>query len=297
MMTVSIFCLGKKGLDVLQRLPVEQHQYVECVVVGRDPNIQNDYAKEIITYTKIHGISCFERSHMNLASLSSDYIFAIGWRWIIKEVKNSQRIIVFHDSLLPKYRGFNPLVTALINGDTQIGVTALLATNEYDRGDIIAQRSVEIKYPIKINTAIEILGIEYSILFNELMDTLIAGKPLNSSPQVESLASYSLWRDENDYCINWNRSASEICRMVNAVGFPYKGSFTFFEGKKVRVLEVEQVPDVNIANRDPGKLIYFLEGCPVIVCGSGLLKLLRCTDASGNDYTFEGKFRIRLSNN
>ena len=45
-------------------------------------------------------------------------------------IKNSENLIVFHDSLLPKYRGFAPLVSQLINGEEYLGVTAIF-TNDF----------------------------------------------------------------------------------------------------------------------------------------------------------------------
>jgi methionyl-tRNA formyltransferase len=57
-------------------------------------------------------------------------------------------LVVFHDSILPQYRGFNPLVSALINGDSRVGVTAM-GTDEFDKGDIIGQRTIAINIPSK----------------------------------------------------------------------------------------------------------------------------------------------------
>jgi methionyl-tRNA formyltransferase len=53
-----------------------------------------------------------------------------------------------HDSLLPKYRGFAPLPNALINGEREVGVTALFASEEYDMGDIVCQRRLAVEYPM-----------------------------------------------------------------------------------------------------------------------------------------------------
>ena len=61
---------------------------------------------------------------------------------------------MFHDSLLPKYRGFAPLVKGLICGETRFGVTALFGASQYDAGDILFQASVGITYPIAISDLI-----------------------------------------------------------------------------------------------------------------------------------------------
>ena len=84
-----------------------------------------------------------------------DYQLAIGWRWLISGTEN---LIVLHDSLLPKYRGFAPLVNSLINGEQEIGVTAIWAGPEFDAGEIIFQEKAGICYPIKIQEAIEIVS-------------------------------------------------------------------------------------------------------------------------------------------
>ena len=75
-----------------------------------------------------------------------------GWRWLLP---STEKLIVLHDSLLPRYRGFNPLVSQLIDKEERLGVTAFFASDRYDCGDIINQPSIKVSYPLKINEAIE----------------------------------------------------------------------------------------------------------------------------------------------
>jgi len=187
---------------------------------------------------------------------------------------SSMRLIVVHDSLLPKYRGFNPLVTALINGDSEIGATALWAAEEYDRGDIIRQESRAISYPIRITDAIEVMSDIYVCLVLEIAAILIDGGTLGSTAQDESAASYSLWRDDDDYCIDWSLPSDRLKRQIDAQGYPYLGSSALIDGKRVRIISAECVEDVRIANRSSGKVIFVVKGRPVVVCGQGLLKVL-----------------------
>src|SRR5690606_39106999 len=77
---------------------------------------------------------------------------AAGWRWLINY--QLSQLVVLHDSLLPKYRGFNPLVTALLARDKEIGVTAILANKDFDCGDIVDSKAISVTYPIKISDAI-----------------------------------------------------------------------------------------------------------------------------------------------
>jgi methionyl-tRNA formyltransferase len=188
---------------------------------------------------------------------------------------------VIHDSLLPRYRGFAPLPTALINGEELIGVTALYASEEYDRGDIIAQQAVSITYPIKIQQAIDALASAYVELAISIGKAILSGLTLPARPQDESLASYSPWRDEDDYRINWSLDAAAIKRFIDALGPPYKGASSQLDGKLVRVLDASIEPDIRIEQRSPGKVMFIRDGLPVVACGVGLLKLMDVRDAIG----------------
>ena len=120
--------------------------------------------------------------------------------------------MILHDSLLPKYRGFIPLVSALCAGEPVLGVTAFRAVEDYDRGDILAQRSLEIEYPITAQEAIDALLPLYAEIVTEIIEYAVRGATIPSRAQVESEATYSLWRDYQDYEIDWSLSAAAIRR-------------------------------------------------------------------------------------
>ena len=138
------YLLGKKGYCCLKRFLEEYSgDAISFVVLAKDRGVKNDYFVEISELCRKHGVKSYSRSDQ--ANESFDVSFAIGWRWLIPD---STKLIVFHDSLLPTYRGFAPLVNMLINGEEKIGVTALFASQEYDAGEIIDQQSIRITYPI-----------------------------------------------------------------------------------------------------------------------------------------------------
>ncbi len=61
-----------------------------------------------------------------------------------------------------------------------------------------------------------------------------------------------------------------------------------------RILEVQELPDLVIENRVPGKMIFLEDGFPVVVCGSGLLQIRRMQDEEGNDALPLKNFRNRF---
>lgn len=261
--------MTSKGLATLQSFISDiSSTYISYIVVAKDRNVTNDYYDEIIELATSLQIPVYERSQ---AVPPATHLIAVSWRWLIESSAN-QQLIVFHDSLLPRYRGFAPLPSALINGDRQIGVTALLASEEYDRGPVICQEAIEIEYPIKVSEAIELLVPCYKNLAIKVADSIIQDD-MKSFPQNEAEATYSLWRDNEDYFIDWTWDADRIQRFVDALGFPYKGAATTIDGETYRIRDCATLPDVKIENRTVGKVIFMQKESPVVVCGTGLLKI------------------------
>jgi len=288
---LTLFVQGMKGLVVLKHFPQKFHSLIQEVKIGIDKKIINDYSLEISLFCKKNNISSFIFNGSK--SFDSEYAIAIGWQRLIN-YSEKQFLIVFHDSILPRLRGFNPLVTSLINGDKKVGVTALFASEEYDKGDIIDFEQVKIEYPIKIEKAISEVSQCYSVLANKLIYLIANKKEIIGEAQNEEDATYSLWRDDDDYSIDWRDDAVHICRFIDAVGFPYKGAKTYMGEKLITILDTESQPDVVIENRLEGKVIFKIENKPVIVCGTGLLRIKEAVDNSGKKIDFSKIFRIKF---
>lgn len=294
-MKIGFYVLGKKGYIALVEFRKSfGFDSIAFVMGARDIGVENDWHNEIAALCSTNGVVFHTKgaSDSNLLP-DSDFQFAIGWRWMIKTASD---LVVFHDSLLPKYRGFAPLVNMLVDGVNEIGVTALLASDEYDKGDIIYQARKSISYPKKISSAIDEIIPLYSELVEKIVNDISSLGRVNSFPQDENLASYSLWRDEKDYFIDWNWEAEKIRRFVDAVGAPYRGAAAFVKGKVVRVHEVTQIRDVVVENRKAciGKIIFFHSACPVVVCGRGLLKITDIQSEDGNSIIGSIQFRSRF---
>ncbi len=289
----TLYLLTLKGFEVLSALIANNHSSkIDLVVVGADKGVQHDYSAEIRDLCASHQIPCIPRQQA--PQTCSPFSLAIAWRWLIDEPRTN--LIVLHDSLLPKYRGFAPLVTALINGDEHVGVTALYATSEYDRGDIIFQSSSRITYPIRIADAIERVSQNYVSIVLSVFEHVTGGTQLPRTSQNEAEATYSLWRDEQDYVVPWENDAPSVRRFIDATGFPYSGASAYLDGRKIRILSAEERPDIFIVNRNPGKVVFTEEGCPVVVCGKGLLRLLDVTDDETKKSVLPfPRFRIRLN--
>lgn len=290
-MRLLIFSLGAKGLDVVKGLFESTAKPSIFCVIGRDSAIKNDFSAELIAYCDANCIGYSFRGFDYTAN-DYDFVFAVGWRWIISGVQE-EKLIVFHDSLLPRYRGFAPLVNALLNKEREVGVSALFGAPQYDCGNIIDQIRMGVNYPTSIGVELDRISRLYSELAVSVFSKLAKGGVVGV-PQDECVATYSLWRDDADYKIDWDDPASEIEHFINCVGSPYLGASSELNGEIVRVVRARAVEDVKIENRASGKVIFVRDGLPVVVCGKGLLLVEDAKNHEGDSVLPLKKFRSRF---
>jgi natural product biosynthesis luciferase-like monooxygenase protein len=126
--------------------------------------------------------------------------------------------INFHDGPLPEYAGLNTPVWALLNGETQHGITWHLMTREVDRGDILAQRRFDLsdnESALTLNTRCFEAAIEsFEQVARGLLDATLVPRAQASAPQ-------RLYRrkDRPLAVIDWSKPAAEIARLVRALDF------------------------------------------------------------------------------
>lgn len=293
--TIAFYIMNTKGLFVLNnfigKFGVNSIGYV---VSEQDKDVHDDSFQDIKKLAQINNIPFYQRKQFDnkIESKFSGLKIAIGWRWIIN---NEINLIIFHDSLLPKYRGFAPLVNSLINKEKLGGVTALFADSNYDRGAILAQRRTCFDYPIKIIEAIRQIEPLYFDLVDEIWSCVLAGEKLKGYKQDDHLATYSLWLDHEDYFIDWSWTAEKIQRFIDAVGYPFNGAKAMLKDEVVYFNEVGVLDDVLVEHRERhiGKVILVEQGVPVVICQQGLLVLKEITDENGNELhvNFRSRFK------
>lgn len=290
----TLFLMSEKGYQSLAGIiDYFSADIVDFIVVAGDKNVVEDYYSEIRNLALQNSIKVYDKSDKFVTR--TEYIIAISWRWLIP-INEDCTLITLHDSLLPKYRGFAPLVNQLINKEPYIGVTAIVSDAAYDKGSIIAQSKAQVNYPIKIKDAISMVSELYVEILKNVIQQAIENGSLKTVPQNEDEATYSLWRDDDDYKINWNNDATEIHNFIYSVGCPYKGASAFIMNKKIRLHDAIVLEDLSIVNRNVGKVIFMEDKFPVVVCGKGLLKIVEAVYDEDSKSIFPlKKFRIRFS--
>lgn len=214
-----------------------------------------------------------------------DIAFTINWRYMIPPEVYSVPIMgtfVFHDSLLPAYRGFSPTVWAIINGEVQTGVSLFEIAEKVDSGDLVDQEVVPIGPDDTISTVMEQLNDAYLKVFIRNLPKLLNGSALRR-PQNHALATYTCKRTLNDNEISWDMDSRDIHNLIRAVSHPYPGAFTYLNGELIRVWSAQRVEAPKYAGRIPGRVVQILPGEGVVVLTGDSTILLKDIQKENGD--------------
>jgi methionyl-tRNA formyltransferase len=184
--------------------------------------------------------------------------------------------INLHASLLPKYRGAAPINWAIVNGETQTGVTTMRIDAGMDTGDMLLRREVSI---LGNETAPELVARLSEIGAPLMAETLrgLAAGTLAAQPQDHSQASLAPMLKKEDGRIDWQLSAHQIYNRMRGFA-PWPGAYTDFRGQTCKLWGEPVTPPNNLPaskdNSPPGTLLTAADEL-YVCCGSqSLLRVL-----------------------
>ncbi|WP_371664000.1 methionyl-tRNA formyltransferase [Streptomyces sp. NBC_00280] len=271
-MRVVMFGYQTWGHRTLQALLDSDHEVVMAVTHPKSDHVyEKIWDDSVADLAEKHGIPVLLRNRPDdpellgrLRELAPDLIVANNWRTVLPpEIFDlpAHGTLNIHDSLLPAYAGFSPLIWALINGEREVGVTAHRMNAELDAGDVLLQRAV----PVGARDTV-------TDLFNRTVDLitpvvheslgLIASGRAEWIPQDRSRASFFHKRSLEDSRIDWTWPAEDLERLVRAQSDPYPNAFTHHKGQRIRI--VEAAVSEGCYGGTPGR-IFIREGDGIVV--------------------------------
>ncbi|MEU6957296.1 methionyl-tRNA formyltransferase [Streptomyces sp. NPDC045714] len=275
-MRVVMFGYQTWGHRTLQALLESEHT---VVLVVTHPRSEHAYEKiwsdSVADLAEEHGVPVLIRERPDdeelferLKEADADIIVANNWRtWIPPRIFGLPRhgTLNVHDSLLPKYAGFSPLIWALINGESEVGVTAHLMDDELDAGDIVRQEAIAVG---PTDTATDLFHRTVDLIAPVTIGALalIASGRTEFTPQDRSKATFFHKRAAEDIRIDWNWPAEDLERLIRAQSAPYPSAFTFHRGRRLEVLSA--VVSQNRYGGTPGRVFYREGEGVVIVAGA-----------------------------
>jgi len=177
--------------------------------------------------------------------------------------------INIHGSILPKYRGAAPVQHAVINGETETGVTSQYISEKMDAGDIIFVKKINIdcdETSAELYDQLSILGAE---LLGETVDAIKHGEVIRI-PQDDSEATYAPLLTKEMSNINWNKTAAEIKCLVRGLQ-PWPVASMMIDGKILKVYKVDL--SENISGKKPGDIISYGKPGIEIACADGTVMI------------------------
>ncbi|MCM1355859.1 MAG: methionyl-tRNA formyltransferase [Staphylococcus sp.] len=165
-----------------------------------------------------------------LRSLNADLFIVIAFRMLPEVVWTMPRLGTFnlHASLLPRYRGAAPINWAVINGDTQTGVTTFFLKHEIDTGDIIAQERIDILPTDNVGDVHDRLMMLGADLTIKTIDDIIAGTlaPIPQERLIGDTEPTPAPKIFKETCrIDWNLPAERIHNLVRGLS-PYPAAWS-----------------------------------------------------------------------
>jgi methionyl-tRNA formyltransferase len=174
-----------------------------------------------------------------------------------------------HASLLPRLRGAAPIATAILNGETQTGISLMLTDAGMDTGPVIARRVVAIDSDETTASLTDKLAASGAMTILEILPGWLADK-LIAEPQDEALATFAPPLRKQQGALDWSQSAIVLDRHVRALN-PWPGTFTHHAGAIIKVLAVAPLSG-EMPHQGEGSVVSLPEGIGVTT-GQGVLQL------------------------
>ena len=178
-----------------------------------------------------------------MRELRPDLGIVIAFRMLPEIIWSMPRLGTFnlHASLLPQYRGAAPINRAIIDGQSETGVTTFLLNHEIDKGDILGQLREPIRPDDNAGTLYERLMHLGSGLVIDTVERLAAGDiaPVvqSSAPEAELRPAPKIFRE--DCLIEWNRPGREIVDLIRGLSpYPAAWSPLWLDGSEVATVKI-----------------------------------------------------------
>jgi len=280
------------AVGTLQRL-VEGGYRVVAVVTQPDKPVGRHQdtlqPSQVKLYAQAKGLPVLQPIKMKdpefveqLRSFQADLQVVVAFRMLPEVVWAMPRFGTFnvHAALLPQYRGAAPINWAVINGETQTGVTTFFLDHDIDTGRIIMQKPFEIEDDFNVENVYDglmELGAEIAV---ETIDRILDGDgKVESLPQEEMIPvgtelhpAPKIFKETCE--INWNQEAKKVYDFIRGLS-PYPGAWTTLvspEGKET-VLKVYAASKTEDTTKEPVGALLTAKNRLMVATGDGLLNL------------------------
>ena len=265
----------------LKKLLESNHEVLAVVTVpdkpkGRGLKLQPSPVKE---FAVANQLPVFQPESLNdpefiqtLKNFNADAFVVVAFRILPREVFTipPKGTINLHASLLPKYRGAAPINWAIINGETETGVTTIFINERVDQGNILLQERVPIGPDMTAGELHDVLADVGADLLVKTLDQLESEgiKPKKQDPSLVSKAP----KITKEIChLNFNQSAQQVHNWIRGLS-PYPAAFAYWNGKLLKLFRSRPVA-AGDSNAEPGTIVMVMKNAFSVQCASGIIDI------------------------
>jgi methionyl-tRNA formyltransferase len=251
---------------------------VEAVVLRTRPSDDS-----LETMARSSGIPVHGTESVNAASFVSlvqqsepDLCVSIAYNQIFRRpILEAARLgyLNFHAGKLPLYRGRNVVNWAIINGESEIGLTAHFIDEGIDTGDVVLQTMLPILWTDSYQDVLCRVVSRFPSFVSEAVEQLAAGSALRVPQRGPS--TYFCGREEADEWLNWSDTSRNLYNKIRGISHPAPGARTVYSSRAVRVWKAVYDPSWPGYIATPGQVVgRHSEGCFIKTGDSILLVTL-----------------------
>ncbi len=189
-----------------------------------------------------------------------------------------------HASLLPKYRGAAPIQWAVINGETETGVTTMVMDEGMDTGPILLQEKTTIPTTETAGQLADRLSVMGARLLIRTLEMLKGGE-FRPQPQDSALATYAPLLKKEHGKIRWEQEASQIYNFIRGTD-PWPGAYTFYKEERWRIFKARVMEGAKESGR-PGQIVKVEKPGAQVSTGRGILALEEIQAPNSRRMTFQ----------
>ena len=210
-----------------------------------------------------------DREYEEFIKFKPDIVVVIAYGQIIPERYLKTPNLIFlnvHASLLPKWRGAAPIERAILNKESQTGISIMRIEKKLDAGPYIKQVKIQID---KNSTSGEIrkkLSLIGADALKESIELVIKGKAIFQK-QKEKDATYAKKIEKKETKINWHDSAENIIAKINAFN-PKPGAWFLFKNERIKIIKAQEVSKT-------GREAEILDDKFTVGCSVNAIQILR----------------------
>ncbi len=246
--------------------------------------------RNITKLAKNFGIKVFEPDKISkdekvineLKKLNCDFFITFAFGQILsQEVIDIPKYatINLHASLLPEYRGANPISQAIMEGREQTGITTMKTSLGLDEGDICLQEKIDIKSDMNVIELMDIISKKSPALLDKTLKGLY-NNTLKPTPQDNSKATYTKKLQKEQKIIDWNMSAFELHNKIRSM-YKINTNHTTFNGKILKVLKTLPIEDNS--SFLPSQTIKIDDEGIIVKCSDDAIKLITVKPEGKNE--------------